>query len=316
MGAFVVLIIVGVSVVYVDANYSQVNRKSSSTSGCDLFKRRSSIAKRMVDQIITTSITDGTPLHANYQGDSLSLNQWQSLTCMLHKALPMANYTLLRTAAVSTFRFPAYDVSLMLSRNAFLVDIVREKAGRVLNLNSISSGNLWKGFDVLIFDTWHWWLHTGRKQPWDFVRYGRHTYKDMNRMEAYEKALITWARWVEANVDPNKTRVFFQGVSPDHMNPSEWGERNGENCGAETVPTVREKYNGGPHPAEVVLKKVLRRMSLKAVYLLKITGLSQLRKDGHPGGYGYAGHRGMDCTHWCLPGVPDTWNDLLYAALF
>lgn len=40
MGAFVVLIIVGVSVVYVDANYSQVNRKSSSTSGCDLFQGR------------------------------------------------------------------------------------------------------------------------------------------------------------------------------------------------------------------------------------------------------------------------------------
>ncbi|GLT53335.1 hypothetical protein SLA2020_266130 [Shorea laevis] len=356
MGAFVVLIIVGVSVVYVDANYSQVNRKSSSTSGCDLFQGRwvydpsyphyyNSTDCPFIEKIFDCQ-KNGRPdnHYLNYRwnpsacqlprlngakflrrfrgkrimfvGDSLSLNQWQSLTCMLHKALPMANYTLLRTAAVSTFRFPAYDVSLMLSRNAFLVDIVREKAGRVLNLNSISSGNLWKGFDVLIFDTWHWWLHTGRKQPWDFVRYGRHTYKDMNRMEAYEKALITWARWVEANVDPTKTRVFFQGVSPDHMNTSEWGKRNGENCGAETVPAVREKYNGGPHPAEVVLKKVLRRMSLKAVYLLKITGLSQLRKDGHPGGYGYAGHRGMDCTHWCLPGVPDTWNDLLYAALF
>lgn len=36
-------------------------------------------------------------------------------------------------------------------------------------------------------------------------------------MEAYEKALNTWAQWVEANVDPTKTRVFFQGVSPDHM---------------------------------------------------------------------------------------------------
>ncbi|KAM0902155.1 hypothetical protein ACQ4PT_019484 [Festuca glaucescens] len=22
---------------------------------------------------------------------------------------------------------------------------------------------------------------------------------------------------------------------------------------------------------------------------------------------------GEDCSHWCLPGVPDTWNELLYA---
>lgn len=38
----------------------------------------------------------------------------------------------------------------------------------------------------------------------------------MDRLFAYEKALNTWAKWVDTNVDPTKTRVFFQGVSPDH----------------------------------------------------------------------------------------------------
>ena len=41
--------------------------------------------------------------------------------------------------------------------------------------------------------------------------------KDMDRLVAYEKALKTWANWVNSNIDPTKTRVFFQGVSPDHM---------------------------------------------------------------------------------------------------
>lgn len=58
-----------------------------------------------------------------------------------------------------------YEVSLMLSRNAFLVDIVQEKIGTVLKLDSIKNGESWKGYDFLIFNTWHWWLHTGRKQP-------------------------------------------------------------------------------------------------------------------------------------------------------
>jgi hypothetical protein len=54
----------------------------------------------------------------------------------------------------------------MISRNAFLVDLVDTKEGRVLKLDSIENGNTWKGYDVLIFNTWHWWLHKGSKQPY------------------------------------------------------------------------------------------------------------------------------------------------------
>ena len=34
---------------------------------------------------------------------------------------------------------------------------------------------------------------------------------------AYEKALNTWAKWVNSTVDTKKTKIFFQGVSPDHF---------------------------------------------------------------------------------------------------
>lgn len=74
------------------------------------------------------------------------------------------------------------------------------------------------------------------------------------------------------------------------------------------------KYLSRPHPAELVLKKILGAMS-KPVYLLSVTELSDLRIDGHPSVYGNGGHHSHDCSHWCLTGVPDTWNELLYAAL-
>ncbi|XP_021898129.1 protein trichome birefringence-like 43 isoform X2 [Carica papaya] len=152
-----------------------------------------------------------------FVGDSLSLNQWQSLTCMLHKAVPHAKYSLNRQGSLSTFTFPEYNVSLLLSRNVFLVDLISEEKGKVLKLNSIRDGVIWKEIDVLIFDTWHWWLHTGRKQPWDYIEDGKNTYRDMDRLVAYEKALETWATWVNLNVDPTKAVVFLQGVSPDHL---------------------------------------------------------------------------------------------------
>ena len=55
----------------------------------------------------------------------------------------------------------------------------------------------------------------GRKNQ-DYIRDGHNLVKDMDRLEAYNKGLTTWAKWVEQNVDPSKTKVFFQGISPGH----------------------------------------------------------------------------------------------------
>ncbi|GJN37036.1 hypothetical protein PR202_gb25955 [Eleusine coracana subsp. coracana] len=61
---------------------------------------------------------------------------------------------------------------------------------------------------------------------------------------------------------------------------------------------------------------------------LNITHLSELRIDAHPSIY-TINREGKplsteerqqpikygDCSHWCLPGLPDTWNVLLLASL-
>ncbi|KAK9937778.1 hypothetical protein M0R45_014548 [Rubus argutus] len=249
-----------------------------------------------------------------FVGDSLSFNQWQSLRCMLHAAVPNTNYTLSSKGALSTFLLPEYEVSVMFSRDKFLVDLIKTKQGMVLNLDSIGNGNSWKGYDMLIFNTWHWWLHKGRNQPWDYIESGGKILKDMDRLAAFREGLTTWSRWVDSNVDANKTRVFFQGISPVHYNGKEWDDKNSANCRGQTQPVSGSTYPGGSPPAATVVNEVLTKMSYP-VTLLDITLLSQLRKDGHPSLYGIDGKKGNDCSHWCLAGVPDTWNELFYAIL-
>ncbi|GKC62599.1 trichome birefringence-like protein 42 [Tanacetum coccineum] len=140
---------------------------------------------------------------------------------------------------------------------------------------------------------------------WDYYRVGERLYRDIPLMDAYKIAMTTWARWVDSNINHTKTRVFFQGISAAHY------EAPVRDCNGQTEPIQGSDYPGMRYIAEQVVTDVIAKMKNPA-YLLDITLLTQLRKDGHPSKY--AGGA-LDCSHWCLAGVPDTWNQILYTIL-
>lgn len=51
---------------------------------------------------------------------------------------------------------------------------------------------------------------------WDYIESEGKIVKDMDRMEAFRRALTTWKNWADSNLNPSKTKVFFQGISPMH----------------------------------------------------------------------------------------------------
>ena len=46
---------------------------------------------------------------------------------------------------------------------------------------------------------------------------GSTEYDDVDRPVAYRRVLNTWAKWVQRNVDPSRTMVFFMSMSPNHI---------------------------------------------------------------------------------------------------
>lgn len=71
-------------------------------------------------------------------------------------------------------------------------------------------------------------------------------------------------------------------------------------------------------------QRVTRSMKKVPVHFINITALSEIRKDAHTSVHTLRQGKLLtaeqkanprkfaDCIHWCLPGVPDTWNEFVY----
>nr|CAB3477047.1 unnamed protein product [Digitaria exilis] len=235
-----------------------------------------------------------------FVGDSLVVNQYESLLCMLHAAAPGARTNESWASGENpsiAVRFEDYGVTVVYYLSHYLVDLVHDKAGRVvLKLDAMDQGRKRLAADVLIFGAWRWWA----RKSWDYIQDGNTVVQDMDRTQAFTKGLQTWARWVDANLAHTVTK--------------DWGAPKGKTCAGETLPLSNAAaYHGQPNPQDTIVRRVLAGMS-KPVHLLDITFMTQLRKDGHT--TKYSGDTGNgDCTHWCVPGVPDAWNTVFYWVL-
>ncbi|XP_020224732.1 protein trichome birefringence-like 31 [Cajanus cajan] len=265
-------------------------------------------------------------------GDSLQRGQFESMICLIQSVIPEGKKSLQRIPPMKIFKIEEFNASIEYYWAPFIVESISDHATnhtvhkRMVRLDSIDNhGKHWKGVDFLVFESYVWWMH----KPLINATYGSpHQVKEYNVTTAYKLALETWANWLESNIKPLTQKVFFMSMSPTHLWSWEWKPGSNENCFNESHP-IQGPYWGTGSNLEImkILHDALQVLKID-VTLLNITQLSEYRKDAHTSVYGErkgklltkeqrANPRDFaDCIHWCLPGVPDAWNEILYAYLF
>ncbi|GAB2288336.1 Xylan O-acetyltransferase 1 [Dionaea muscipula] len=272
-----------------------------------------------------------------FVGDSLNRNQWESMVCLVQSVVPPGRKSLIKAGSFNIFRIEDYNATVEFYWAPFLVESnsddprIHSILNRIIMPESISKHAVnWKDVDYLIFNTYIWWMNTFtmRVLRGSFDE-GSTEYDEVDRPVAYGRVLRTWSKWVDDNIDPNRTMVFFSSMSPVHIKSLDWNNPDGIKCALETTPVLNMT-----EPMEVGTDRRLFEVAVNVTGSMKvpvdfvnITTLSEYRKDAHTAVYTIRQGKLLtpeqksdpenfaDCIHWCLPGLPDTWNEFVYTRI-
>ncbi|GER40928.1 trichome birefringence-like [Striga asiatica] len=268
-----------------------------------------------------------------FVGDSLGRQQFQSLMCMATGGEESPNildvgheYGLVKARGALrpdgwAYRFPTTNTTILYYWSASLCDLQpinssdpnTEIAMHLDKAPSFLTRFIHK-FDVLILNTGHHW-NRGKLKANKWVMYvggAPNTNRRIAEIAGAKNFTVhSIVKWVDSQLPlyPG-LKAFFRSISPRHFFNGDWN--TGGTCDNTTPLSggkeVLKDESSDPDAAEAV-----KGTNVK---LLDITALSELRDEGHISRYSIRATPGMqDCLHWCMPGVPDTWNEILFAQI-
>ncbi|XP_066339821.1 protein trichome birefringence-like 12 [Miscanthus floridulus] len=185
--------------------------------------------------------------------------------------------------------------------------------------------NVTKFYDVLIFNTGHWWdrYKFPKDTPLVFYKGGKPIEPTLDIHNGLKVVLKSIASYIKREV-PRKTLKLWRTQSPRHFYGGEW-DHNGS-CVSDRLLEEHElnswfdpRFGGVNKEARTVNLAIQEALADTEIQLLNLTYMSEFRADAHPaiwlGKKDAVAVYGQDCMHWCLPSVPDTWVDILAAQI-
>ncbi|KAE8687072.1 Protein trichome birefringence-like 12 [Hibiscus syriacus] len=272
--------------------------------------------------------------NVGFVGDSLNENFLVSFLCILRVADDGAKKWKKKGAWRGAY-FPKFNVTVAYHRAVLLArykwiqkqstDSNQDGVKGIYRVDVDIPADEWIGitdfYDVLVFNTGHWWGYDKfpNETPLVFYRHGEPIRPPLGLSDGFQVVLENMVHYIQKEV-PKNTLKFWRLQSPRHFYGGEWNQ-NGS-CLFDK-PLEENQLDLWFDPSNNGVNKEARRLNhlikeaLRGtdIPLLDLTHLSEFRADAHPaiwlGKKDAVSIWGQDCMHWCVPGVPDAWVDIL-----
>uniref|UniRef100_A0A5B7BTT6 Uncharacterized protein n=1 Tax=Davidia involucrata TaxID=16924 RepID=A0A5B7BTT6_DAVIN len=268
-----------------------------------------------------------------FVGDSLGRQQFQSLMCMVTggEERPEVENVGWKFGLVKhrgairpdgwAYRFPDTNTTILYYWSASLcriepINITDPATEFAMHLDRPAAflSQFLHQFDVLVLNTGHHW-NRGKLNANRWVMHANGKPVEDRKLAEIANAknytVYSIVRWLDSQLPSHpRLNAFFRTISPRHFFNGDWN--TGGSCDSDT-PLAGGSEVWQDESSDPVVGGAVKGTKVK---ILDITAISQLRDEGHISRYSIKAPEGIqDCLHWCLPGIPDTWNELLSAQL-
>ncbi|CAI7883967.1 unnamed protein product [Closterium sp. NIES-53] len=262
-------------------------------------------------------------------GDSFSSNFGSSIRCIIASFTTTKDFTSTWYGQdVRGYKVPAYNITFLSLSAVFLVDATpmgAAKSSGTWKIHLDKPKEVWASvlrfLDIFIFNTGHWFVNAPPKLRQFYMKGVLQS--DMSPFQAMSVALSTVRDFI-INSDYRGVPVMLS-YSPYHYEEAYGGDPKKSCKGAQRPFTNAEVAvaERGTEALDAVVTQLgvfqqVTKPPVKAderatFRIMDVTRLSLMRPDAHL--QNYTGASGTDCSHWCNPGLPDTWSDILYNVL-